>query len=269
MQIKHFFIILQYYYILQKSTFFPLHLWYTKAIKNRKAVDGMKRFITGFVCGALLFGVVGALAVEYNVTPNPFKVMVDGQEVQIEGYNINDRSYFQLRDIGDAIGFSVGFVDGTVMIDSSGKPIEETQTQPEQPSNDVATPEEIQAYFDTFDIVNQYFSDGTPYIKTEDGYMINYENIKGVGFPRNAGFTFDGLKIYQLENDAQKLCVDVFDVSLKWRTTGIDNRQMNYNNTWEIAGKTIENVPFITNHPSLIDLEFYYSTLLPIFLANL
>lgn len=240
-----------------------MHLWYTKAIKNRKAVDGMKRFITGFVCGALLFGVVGALAMEYNVTPNPFKVMVDGQEVQIEGYNINDRSYFQLRDIGNAIGFSVGFVDGAVMIDSSGKPIEETQTQPEQPSNDVATSEEIQAYFDTFDIVNQYFSDGTPYIKTEDGYMINYENIKGVGFPRNAGFTFDGLKIYQWKENGN-LTLDELDISNLWIRTHKVPKDSFY------AIKTPE-FYIVDNeeYRGRVPLDYYYNTLVPAYVKLL
>ena len=237
-----------------------MHLWYTKAIKNRKAVDGMKRFITGFVCGALLFGVVGALAVEYNVTPNPFKVMVDGQEVQIEGYNINDRSYFQLRDIGDVIGFSVGFVDGTVMIDSSGKPIEETQTQPEQPSNDVATPEEIQAYFDTFDEATFFPDEFPPYNKTKDGYMYDMYHSH---YPTTVGKTFDGLKIHQWKENGD-LTVDDSDISNLWLRTYKVSKDSFY------AIKTpefyiVDNEEYYGRVP----LDYYYNTLIPAYVKLL
>ncbi len=69
----------------------------------------MKKFLIGFISGAVLCGSLAAVAVEYNIYPNPYKVVVDGKEVAIEGYNINDKSYFQLRDIGNAVGFQVGF----------------------------------------------------------------------------------------------------------------------------------------------------------------
>lgn len=70
----------------------------------------MKKFIGGFVAGALFFGVVGAFAaVSYNAEPASFKVMVDGKEfvsepsaVVIDGY-----TYLPLRAMGNALGVPV------------------------------------------------------------------------------------------------------------------------------------------------------------------
>ena len=82
----------------------------------------MKKFILGFVLGAMLFSGVFAVsaAVEYRITPNPFKVTVDGVEKTLEAYNINDSTYFKLRDISDALGgmFNVDFKNNTIIIDT-------------------------------------------------------------------------------------------------------------------------------------------------------
>ena len=224
----------------------------------------MKRFITGFVCGAVVFGAVGALAVEYNVTPNPFKVLVDGREVQMEGYNINDRSYFQLRDIGKAIGFSVGFVDGAVVLDSSGKPIEETQGQPEQPSNDVATPEEIQAYFDTFDEV-AFFADGTPYNKTKDGYIFDRYHSH---YPTTVGITFDGLKIHQWKENGD-LTVDESDIRKLWTKNHKISDEMYRSANYSIKKPTFFIIDDGEEVYSEIPLDYYYNTMIPIYVKLL
>ena len=69
----------------------------------------MKKFIAGFLSGAIIFSVVGVFAVN-SIYDNPYKITVNGAEKYIQGYNIDDYSYFKLRDIADAVGgFSVGF----------------------------------------------------------------------------------------------------------------------------------------------------------------
>lgn len=69
----------------------------------------MKKFIAGFLSGAIIFSVVGVFAVN-SIYDNPYKITVNGTEKYIQGYNIDDYSYFKLRDIADAVGgFSVGF----------------------------------------------------------------------------------------------------------------------------------------------------------------
>lgn len=79
----------------------------------------MKKFILGFIAGGIICATVTGFSVEYAVTANPFPVKVNGTETAIEGYNINDNTYFKLRDVADAVGgFAVGFSDNTITIDT-------------------------------------------------------------------------------------------------------------------------------------------------------
>lgn len=79
----------------------------------------MKKFILGFITGGIICAAVTGIAVEYAVTANPYPVKVDGQAAAIEGYNINDSTYFKLRDVSDAVGgFSVDFKDDTIVINT-------------------------------------------------------------------------------------------------------------------------------------------------------
>ena len=78
----------------------------------------MKRsFIAGLIIGALVFGVVGAIAAGIMATPNTFPIKLNGEETSIEGYNIEGSTYFKLRDIAAATGsFDVDFEDETILI---------------------------------------------------------------------------------------------------------------------------------------------------------
>ena len=82
----------------------------------------MKKFICGFLCGAVLCTVIGAFAVN-SIYENPYKITVNGVEKSIQGYNIDDYSYFKLRDIADAVGgFNVGFDNDTIVL-STGEQV--------------------------------------------------------------------------------------------------------------------------------------------------
>ncbi|MGN0163309.1 MAG: alpha/beta fold hydrolase [Candidatus Ornithomonoglobus sp.] len=83
----------------------------------------MKRnFITGFVSGAVVFSMAGALAAGLVANPNTFPIKLDGKDVSIEGYNVEDYTYFKLRDIADAVGgFDVDFEDDTIVLTSQNK----------------------------------------------------------------------------------------------------------------------------------------------------
>lgn len=86
------------------------------------------KFIAGFVCGAVVFGMIGAFAAQYSATDNPFPVKLNGQDINIEGYNINDETYFKLRDIADAVGgFSVDFNDNTIILTKDSYTLEESK----------------------------------------------------------------------------------------------------------------------------------------------
>lgn len=78
-----------------------------------------KNFITGFITGGIICAAVTGFAVEYAVTANPYPVKVNGVETAIQGYNINDETYFKLRDVSAAVGgFEVGFKDNTIILDT-------------------------------------------------------------------------------------------------------------------------------------------------------
>ena len=79
----------------------------------------MKKFILGFITGGIICATATGFAVEYAVTANPFPVAVNGTETAIEGYNINDNTYFKLRDVAYAVGgFNVGFSDNTITVNT-------------------------------------------------------------------------------------------------------------------------------------------------------
>ena len=84
----------------------------------------MKRnFITGFLSGAVIFGSLGAFAASIIATPNPYPIELNGEKVNIEGYNINDNTYFKLRDIASAVGgFDVDFKDDTILLSTETEP---------------------------------------------------------------------------------------------------------------------------------------------------
>lgn len=76
----------------------------------------MKREAMFFLLGAAVTLGITAFAAQMEVNPNPFAITLNGQPVQIEGYNLNDSTYFKLRDIGAALGFDVDFDNNTIMI---------------------------------------------------------------------------------------------------------------------------------------------------------
>ena len=90
----------------------------------------MKKFTLGFIIGGVICSALTGFAVEYAVTANPFPIKVDGVAKSIEGYNINDSTYFKLRDVADAVGgFTVGFVNNTITINTP-------QYTPPEPASD-------------------------------------------------------------------------------------------------------------------------------------
>lgn len=78
-----------------------------------------KEFILGIILGNIICGSFTTIANEsLNVSLNPFKILVNGVNKHIEGYNINGSTYFKLRDIGNQVGFKVDFKEDTIMIDT-------------------------------------------------------------------------------------------------------------------------------------------------------
>lgn len=85
-------------------------------------MKNIKSITLGILIGTITTLSITALA-EYIVVPNSFPVKVNGQTVQVEGYNINDSTYFKLRDVAAAVGgFEVGFEDNAIIVNTPSQP---------------------------------------------------------------------------------------------------------------------------------------------------
>lgn len=69
-------------------------------------------------------------------------LLLDGEAVELDGYLINSNNYFKLRDIGDALGFTVGYDDAarTILIDTAPKPASKPAPEPEPEAPDEKEP---------------------------------------------------------------------------------------------------------------------------------
>ena len=150
----------------------------------------MKRFqfLTGFLCGALLFAgftsvASAASAIMAAISNQP--VYVDGQRVYLTAYQIGGNNYVKLRDIGEAVGFNV-YWDGTsVQVESDEPytgvaPADQTAQQvPAAPTE--LTEETVQA---TIKALKAVYPSGTlypaPYRSTSNGpYGFGASNCAG------------------------------------------------------------------------------------------
>ncbi len=76
----------------------------------------MKKFISGLIVGILITTTFAVFASSYNVVPNPFKVIVDGNDKGQIGYLIDNSTYLPLRQMGEIIGKDVDFQDNTIYV---------------------------------------------------------------------------------------------------------------------------------------------------------
>jgi len=67
-----------------------------------------------------------------SCSPSVFSIELNGKKVSMPGYNINGNTYYKIRDIADALGFDVGFINPYVMIQSSG--VSDTGVDPDDPN---------------------------------------------------------------------------------------------------------------------------------------
>lgn len=180
-----------------------------------------KQFILGFLSGAVIFGAVTAFALE--VIPNPFPIKLDGKSVNIEGYNIDGKSYFQLRDIGNAVGFTVDWdaENNTVVMETeafaSAAPTPSATPIPNVTYDEQGRPE-------TIDGLDIHYIDGVGYVMM--GYI--EQKFKAIGY---GDYTF-GTDILIDRN----------------RDDGVP---------------VIENVPHHPEYTTFIPVDYYESTLRP------
>jgi len=92
------------------------------SIKLLKGLLKMKKSnIVSFIMGASLFCSIGVFAGQYNAVKNSFPIQLNGENIFMEGYNIDGNTYFKLRDIANATKlFNVDFQNNTILLSKDG-----------------------------------------------------------------------------------------------------------------------------------------------------
>lgn len=165
-------------------------------------MKNIKTLTIGIIIGAVAALSITALA-EYITTPNPYPVKVNGQEVQVEGYNINDSTYFKLRDVADAVGgFSVDFADNTIIVNTNR-------------GEGVPTPTPVPTSTDTPGAEPVANAKATPNPKLgEDNVVFFTEN----GYE----FTSDGLPIYVLDSGNKYVTTEYIKMVYNFEENGYE-----------------------------------------------
>ena len=166
----------------------------------------MKKFISGFAAGAIIFSTIGTFAVSYVAEQAPFKVLVNGKEFTSDppAMVINDRTYLPLRAIGDALGVPVNWNEELRQAEVGTSPQAE---EPKDENNDIElktgeilTKKTDVTYKENPAILNLgYILKKDAYqVKTSNGYIVYcYDVSDEIGNPvrqyeyilKNNGFT--------------------------------------------------------------------------------
>ncbi len=149
----------------------------------------LKKFIIGFIVGALMFSIIPVMAQEgLTVAPNPFPVVIDGVVTEVEGYNINGYTFLKLADFGKA-GLTVKFneTDKQIEISSTKKAVITPEPIPDK-GDDVVS--DVQVYEEgNYDVVK---IDGVEYYceKSIPPWYDLYAKGYGVGYDKATDTAF-------------------------------------------------------------------------------
>jgi hypothetical protein len=248
----------------------------------------MKKFILGFLAGAILMCAIPTLAANNMVQAlfNGVKVNVNGEQIQFksgeEPAMINDRTYVPAKYVAEALGAKVNW-DGknnTVNIDKTeGKTI----TEPDKPSTDISKPTSWTKKPTTADINKMVNSSDTPIIPTtskDDPQPYDnsdrHININGE-YKSIDEKTSDGFHVYQYKKNPQKFVLydEIGPHYLNVQLT--DAQGCGYGNEKKIYAlirktdkkELIHEVEYIVmNSNKFITLDYYENTMLPIIKAE-
>lgn len=122
----------------------------------KKRLQGL---ITGVIAGIIIAVSVGVLAAQYTATDNSFPVIYNGNQVSLQGYNIDGSTYFKLRDIADVVGgFDVGFENNTITLTDNSNSNTVTSSKVDTVVSN-SNPSGIK--YDTFFTLDKYYSTGS------------------------------------------------------------------------------------------------------------
>lgn len=84
----------------------------------------VRQNIISFLLGALLMLPAGGYATNLIVNAVDVPVIVDGEQIDTEVYNINGKNHTAVRDVAEAMGGTVEWIDGEVRIETPKTDIE-------------------------------------------------------------------------------------------------------------------------------------------------
>ena len=139
--------------------------------ESKNVRKNVSMMLTGMVIGAALTG--GSIAVAAGITAEPTwqPIFVDGQQVEMEAYNIAGHNYVKLRDMGKQVSFNVYWdaVNGCVQVES-GKPYTGEAPAKAEPDKSVTQPEPTAPANDAdVDAMKQDIIDRTNALRKENG----------------------------------------------------------------------------------------------------
>ena len=122
------------------------------------------QFVSGVIIGAVLVPTTYAAVQQFTATPSTQRFYVDGKQVRLEAYAINGNTYVKLRDIGEAVGFNVGYDSTTNSVYIGEQP---TIAQP-APSGTVTIPTDG----------SKYIPQAGDRVRCDDGYIYEIKDVR-------------------------------------------------------------------------------------------
>lgn len=114
---------------------------------------------------------------EVSGVPSPQKVLLNGEEVAITAYNINDNNYYRLRDLGELFRFGVDYDEesDTVLITS---PVDETK--------EPAKVDGEREKFEKFELDPKYLENRAYTLTMGNSVRLPFQKIRAYSFDKEA-----------------------------------------------------------------------------------
>ena len=171
---------------------------------------------TGIFVGTLLCHGGGAAAAGTAVEPSWLPIFVNGEQVQMEAYNIHGNNFVKLRDIGQAVGFNVYWQDGVQVVSDSPY----TGTAPVQKTSNSPTNQELRQ--EMVRLINQVRKEHgaaalavdqslmdaaqecSAYLYTKHNNRVECETVAASGYPHGFGSNLTVFIVTDLERISEK-----------------------------------------------------------------
>jgi len=207
----------------------------------------MKKIISGLIIGMLITLSINVFAAgELLINPNPFPIHVDGQEQNLEAYNINGSTYIKLSDIPKATNnvLEVKFDQENKRININTQKDTEANISLQNTEGEEKVSEIVEQTPDGLPV--QYF-DGEPYVNIMREFYKKYGNVNNEKF---YNIEEKWIPEGKSENYRLKLYTEHPSGSTKPPTVLLENIPL------EIKGEI--------KTPSYVSLDYYVNTILPL-----